>query len=58
MTGGKLDRSILQGESFELFSAAIRSPSTRDPYERKLLGLLAHHRHHQIMGAVVETGNK
>ena len=31
---------MLQGESFELFSAAIRSPATRDPYERKLLGFL------------------
>jgi hypothetical protein len=37
---GKIDRSLLQGESFELFSAAIRSPATRDPYERKLLGSL------------------
>lgn len=36
----KVDRSLLHGESFELFSAAIRSPSTRDPYERKLLGFL------------------
>ena len=32
--------SLLQGESFELFSVAIRSPATRDPYERKLLGFL------------------
>jgi len=31
---------LLHGESFELFSAAIRSPATRDPYERKLLGIL------------------
>lgn len=31
---------MLHGESFELFSAAIRSPATRDPYERKLLGFL------------------
>ena len=36
----KVDRSLLHGESFELFSAAIRSPATRDPYERKLLGFL------------------
>jgi integrase len=36
----KVDRSLLDGESFELFSAAIRSPATRDPYERKLLGFL------------------
>ena len=40
MKAGKIDRSLLQGESFELFSAAIRSPATRDPYERKLLGFL------------------
>jgi hypothetical protein len=31
---------LLQRESFELFSAAMRSPATRDPYERKLLGFL------------------
>jgi hypothetical protein len=31
---------LLQGESFELFSVVIRSPATRDPYERKLLGFL------------------
>ena len=36
----KVDRSLLHGESFELFSAAIRSRATRDPYERKLLGFL------------------
>jgi hypothetical protein len=36
----KVDRSLLHGESFELFSATIRSPATRDPYERKLLGFL------------------
>lgn len=40
MRAGKIDRSLLKGESFELFSAAIRSPATRDPYERKLLGFL------------------
>jgi hypothetical protein len=38
--GKKIDRSLLQGESFELFSAAIKSPATEDPYERKLLGFL------------------
>jgi hypothetical protein len=31
---------LLKGESFELFSAAIKSPATRDTYERKLLGFL------------------
>ncbi len=40
MRAGKIDRSLLKGESFELFSSAIRSPATRDPYERKLLGFL------------------
>jgi hypothetical protein len=40
LRAGKIDRSLLQGETFELFSAAIRSPATRDPYERKLLGFL------------------
>jgi integrase len=40
LRAGKIDRSLLKGESFELFSAAIRSPATRDPYERKLLGFL------------------
>jgi integrase len=40
LRAGKIDRSLLHGESFELFSAAIRSPATRDPYERKLLGFL------------------
>jgi hypothetical protein len=36
----RINRSLLQGESFELFSAAIRGPATRGPYERKLLGFL------------------
>jgi integrase len=35
-----LDRSILHGESIELFRAAIRNPATRDPYERRLIGFL------------------
>ena len=29
-----VDRSILHGECIDLFRAAIKSPSTRDPYER------------------------
>jgi hypothetical protein len=37
---GKIDRSLLHGESFELFSAEIRSPPTRDPYERRLIRFL------------------
>jgi hypothetical protein len=40
LRAGKIDRSLLRGESYELFTAAIRSPATRDPYERKLLGFL------------------
>jgi hypothetical protein len=40
LKAGKIDKSILRGESFDLFCAAIRSPATRDPYERKLLGFL------------------
>jgi hypothetical protein len=40
LSAGKIDRSFLKGESFELFSSAIRSSATRDPYERKLLGFL------------------
>jgi hypothetical protein len=40
LRAGKIDRSLLKDESFELFSAAIRSPATREPYERKLLGFL------------------
>jgi hypothetical protein len=40
LKAGRIDRSLLHGESFELFSAAIRSSATRDSYERKLLGIL------------------
>jgi hypothetical protein len=40
LRSGKIDRSLLQGESFELFSAAIRSPAVIDPYDRKLLGFI------------------
>ena len=40
MSGKSLDRSILKGESIELFRAAIRSPATRDPYERRLISFL------------------
>ncbi len=40
LSGKTIDRSILQGESVELFRAAIRSPATRDPYERRLIGFL------------------
>jgi integrase len=37
-----LDRSSLEGESIELFRAAIKSPYTRDPYERRLINFLNH----------------
>jgi hypothetical protein len=36
MTGKTVDRSILQGESIDLFRAAIKSEATREPYERPL----------------------
>ena len=35
-----IDRSVLQGEAIELFRAAIRSPWTKDPYERRLINFL------------------
>jgi integrase len=35
-----LDRRSLQGECIELFRAAIKSPYTRDPYERRLINFL------------------
>jgi hypothetical protein len=35
-----VDRSILHGEYIDLFRAAIKSPSTRDPYERRLINFL------------------
>ena len=38
----KIDRSSLQGEVLEIFKAAIRSPVTRDVYERRLLNFLGH----------------
>ncbi|MGH9953635.1 MAG: hypothetical protein ACRD5J_18615, partial [Nitrososphaeraceae archaeon] len=37
-----VDRSILQGESVQLFKAALRNPNTRDPYERHLISFLNH----------------
>ena len=40
MAGKSVDRSILQGESIELFRAAIKNPGTRDPYERRLIHFL------------------
>ena len=38
----KIDRSSLQGEVLEIFKAAIKSPVTRDVYERRLLNFLVH----------------
>ena len=40
MTKAKVDRSILQGESIEIFRAAVKSPATRDSYERHLINFL------------------
>ena len=40
MTGRFVDGSSLKGECVELFRAAIKSPATRDPYERPLLNFL------------------
>jgi hypothetical protein len=34
------DRIFLQGQSADLFRAAIKSQATRDPYERRLIGFL------------------
>jgi integrase len=38
----KIDRSSLQGEVLDMFKAAIKSPVTRDVYERRLLNFLEH----------------
>lgn len=38
----RLDRSVLQTEVVQIFNAAIRSPLTRDAYERLLLNFLNH----------------
>ena len=35
-----VDRTLLQGQSVELFRAAIKSQTTLDPYERRLIGFL------------------
>jgi hypothetical protein len=35
-----VDRTFLQGQSVDLFRAAIKSQATRDPYERRLIGFL------------------
>lgn len=41
MSGKTVDRTFLQGESAELFRAAIkRSEATLDSYERRLIGFL------------------
>lgn len=36
----KVDRSLLQGETIDLFRSAILNPRARDPYERRLLSFL------------------
>lgn len=56
MTTKKIDRSILKGESIELFRSAIRSPATLDPYERKLLSFL--NAIHSTPDAFVELAKK
>jgi hypothetical protein len=33
-------RTFLQGQSADLFRAAIESQATRDPYQRRLIGFL------------------
>jgi integrase len=38
----KMDRSAIQGEVLDMFKAAIKSPLTRDVYERRLLNFLGH----------------
>jgi hypothetical protein len=35
-----VDRAFLQGQSVDIFRAAIKSQATRDPYERRLIGFL------------------
>jgi hypothetical protein len=40
MTVKTVDRTFLQGQSAELFRAAIISQATRDSYERRLIGFL------------------
>jgi hypothetical protein len=40
VTRKAVDRSILHGECIEIFRAAIKSPNTRDPYERRLISFL------------------
>ncbi|MGC1931665.1 MAG: hypothetical protein WA667_22075, partial [Candidatus Nitrosopolaris sp.] len=38
----RLDRPVLQTEVVQIFNAAIKSPVTRDVYERRLLNFLNH----------------
>jgi hypothetical protein len=40
MTVKTVDRTFLQGQSAELFRAAIKSQATRDAYERRINGFL------------------
>jgi len=35
-----VDRTFLQGQSADLFHAAIKSQATLDPYQRRLIGFL------------------
>jgi len=40
MAAKTVDRTFLQGQSVDLFHAAIKCQATRDPYERRLIGFL------------------
>ncbi len=40
MRKNAVDRSVLKGEAYENFRQAIKSPWTRDPYERRLIRFL------------------
>lgn len=40
MTTAQIDRTVLEGKCIVNFRAAIRSDSTRDPYERRLIHFL------------------
>lgn len=40
LTRRQVDRSLLVGESVDLFRAAMRNAATRDPYERRLIEFL------------------
>jgi phage shock protein A len=52
-----VDRTFLQGQSVELFRAAIKSKATLDPYERRLIGFLKKMRaKSQAMDEMIDSG--